>query len=144
MYPISVRGSTIWEDLHALEAFRLIEIEGVTPISALPAPGVGAPTVLTAAAAAGTASGTLPQTDRGTDEKRKKTDDLVLSFRDLVVHQVRDSIIESYCSRFDTGFRPQRRTSSLIRPAVFYLKIHVEAISGQRLASLKTSDKTRN
>lgn len=90
MYPISVRGSTIWEDLHALEAFRLIEIEGVTPVSAPPMPGVAAPVVSAAAAAAGPASGVLPQTNRGTDEKRKKTDHLVLSFRDLVVHQVRD------------------------------------------------------
>ena len=99
VYPISVRGSTIWEDLHALEAFRLIEIEGVTPDSEVPLPDVVVPAAASAAAApAEPASGVLPQTNPGTDEKRKKQDHLTLSFRDLVVHQVRDRLVELSCS----------------------------------------------
>lgn len=94
VYPIPIKGSTLREDLHALEACRLIKIERAANEAVLP-PGTGSrPTAAVAAAAAAAAEVTGGSTDgKGAAARAPRASHhhqrLLLSFRDLVIHQVR-------------------------------------------------------
>ena len=89
MYPIPIKGSTLREDLHALEACRLVKIERL-PHEGHLQPGAGSVQAAAKAAAASLAAsggespnGTAAAGSRGHHHR------LVLSFRDLVIHQVK-------------------------------------------------------
>ncbi|CAM9255225.1 unnamed protein product [Ectocarpus sp. 6 AP-2014] len=81
VYPIPIKGSTLREDLHALEACRLIKIDKVANETH---PGQSH-----AAAAAAAAETFAAGSRTGTERTRHHRDHhrLTLSFRDLVIHQ---------------------------------------------------------
>lgn len=100
VYPIPVRGSTIRDDLEALEACQLIKIERVAPLPAHLLPATGASTA-TRTADLATGTGREPTRGKAGPVRFSKLDDvgaaaarrknagrLLLSFRDLVLRQV--------------------------------------------------------
>lgn len=100
MYPIPVRGTTIRDDLEALEACQLIKIERVAPLPAHLLPTMGALTVSRTDLTRGAGQEqTLAKNALGRSSKlddagaaaarRKSAGRLVLSFRDLVLRQVK-------------------------------------------------------
>lgn len=93
VYPIPVRGNPIREDLEALEACRLIKIERVAPARSASRAHLGVPSV-SKNRIEPRASGVRRDGEaegggmRSVAASRRKAGRLLLSFRNLVVHQV--------------------------------------------------------
>ncbi|CAB1108027.1 unnamed protein product [Ectocarpus sp. CCAP 1310/34] len=82
VYPIPIKGSTLREDLYALEACRLIKIDKVANETH---PGQSQ---AAAAAAAAEMFAAGSRTERERTRHHRDHHKLTLSFRDLVIHQV--------------------------------------------------------
>ncbi|CAM9134053.1 unnamed protein product [Ectocarpus sp. 12 AP-2014] len=82
VYPIPIKGSTLREDLHALEACRLIKIDKVANETHPGQSQAAAAAAAVETVAAGSRTGT------GRTRHHRDHHKLTLSFRDLVIHQV--------------------------------------------------------
>lgn len=124
MYPIPVKGSTLREDLHALEACRLIKIRRLSDEAHILLNGspLAVANAADPAVAGGSPAGNPPEVPgaRPAAQHRRHHQRLLLSFKDLMIHQVNldssqaataaASASFSPLSQKQTGFPPGFRT----------------------------------